>query len=163
LECWRHGNVQVDKRSYQETLGCSRLNDSGKRFVSFIGVYSTWEHPFALVFAFMDHLNLREYLRDHRDVGRLELLLAIARGLRYMHVMSTFGSQVPATTVPAEDLSDPIDAQRWGSSTPTLRWPATCMRLPSWLGRFSLGNLRSPMGALSRVFIRLNFLMACGR
>lgn len=84
-------------------MTCSRLNDGGKSFVPFIGIYSTRDHPFALVFKFMDHLNLRGYLGDNKNVGRLELvrshrhicnlllshprdqLLEIARGLRYMH------------------------------------------------------------------------------
>jgi len=83
---------------------CSRLNDNDESFVSLIGVYSTREHPFALVFRFMDRLNLRGCLRKHQDIGRLELvripspypsfpivsssrrqLLEIARGMRYMH------------------------------------------------------------------------------
>ena len=40
----------------------------------FIGVYSTLEYPMALVFEFMDRLNLREYLRNNKDVGRRELV-----------------------------------------------------------------------------------------
>ena len=42
--------------------------------VPFIGVYSAREHPFALVFWFMEHLNLRDYLKNHRDIGKLELV-----------------------------------------------------------------------------------------
>lgn len=62
------------QRLYQEALTCSRLYGNDKSFVSFIGVCSTREHPFALVFKFMDHLNLRVYLRDNQGVGRLELV-----------------------------------------------------------------------------------------
>ena len=79
---------------------CSRLK--GQNIVPFIGVCSTPKHPSALVFDFMDNMNLREYLRNNRDVGRLELvgflctaplvmlksrgqLLEIARGVEYMH------------------------------------------------------------------------------
>jgi len=51
---------------------CSRL--IGWNTVPFLGVYSTPEHPLALVFEFMDHANLREYLRNNRNVGRLELV-----------------------------------------------------------------------------------------
>ena len=40
----------------------------------FIGVYSTPKHPLALVFEFMDHLNLGEYLRNNEDIGRHELV-----------------------------------------------------------------------------------------
>ena len=79
---------------------------SNKHLVPFIGVYSTPEHPFALVFEFMEHLNLREYLRNNRDVGKLELvrfhprffllpvsvpryqLLGIARAMKDMHSLN---------------------------------------------------------------------------
>jgi len=83
---------------------CSRLNDSDKSFVTLIGVYSTREHPFALVFEFVDRLNLRRHLGNNQNIGRLELvripssyqsppnvsssrhqLLEVARGLKYMH------------------------------------------------------------------------------
>ena len=40
----------------------------------FIGVYSTPKHPLALVFEFMDHLNLGEYLRNNEDIDRHELV-----------------------------------------------------------------------------------------
>lgn len=53
---------------------CSRLNDNDKNFVSFIGVYSTQDHPFGLIFKFMDQLNLRGYLRKTQDIARLELV-----------------------------------------------------------------------------------------
>ena len=80
---------------------CTRLSD--KYIVPFIGIYSTLEHPFALVFEFMEHRNLREYLRNNRDAGRVELvrsslpshpvddlvsrhqLLGIARAIKAMH------------------------------------------------------------------------------
>jgi len=52
---------------------CSHLNDN-EGFVSFIGVYSTREHPFALVFKFMDNQNLRWYLRNNQDIVRMELV-----------------------------------------------------------------------------------------
>ena len=83
-------------------LACTRL--SNKHVVPFIGVYSTPEHPLALVFEFMEHLNLGEYLRNNRDAGKLGLvrlsplpqplaivlvsrhqLLAIARAMMEMH------------------------------------------------------------------------------
>lgn len=40
----------------------------------FIGIYSSPEHPSALIFEFMDHLDLGVYLRNNKDVGRLELV-----------------------------------------------------------------------------------------
>ena len=42
--------------------------------VPFIGIYSSPEHPSALIFEFMEQLNLREYLRNNRGVRRLELV-----------------------------------------------------------------------------------------
>ena len=53
---------------------CNRLNDNDKSFISFIAIYSTREHPFGLVFKFMDQLNLRGYLRKNQDIARLELV-----------------------------------------------------------------------------------------
>ena len=66
-----------------EALTCSRLNDNCNIIASFIGVYSTCEHPFALVFEFMDQLNLREYLRNNRDIRRVELVRFRRRGCRF--------------------------------------------------------------------------------
>ena len=60
------------QKFYKEVLACSRLK--GQRIVPFIGVYSTLKHPLALVFEFMDHLNLGEYLRNSKDVRRRELV-----------------------------------------------------------------------------------------
>lgn len=54
---------------------CNYLNDGGESFVPFIGVYSTLEHPFALVFKFADRLNLREYIRKNRDSEGLKLVI----------------------------------------------------------------------------------------
>ena len=53
-------------------MTCIRL--TGQHVVPFVGVYSTQEHPFALVFEFMKHLNLGEYLRNNCEVGRRELV-----------------------------------------------------------------------------------------
>jgi hypothetical protein len=53
---------------------CNRLNDNDKSFASLIAIYSTREHPFGLVFKFMDQLNLRGYLRKNQDIFRLELV-----------------------------------------------------------------------------------------
>ena len=61
----------------------SRLNGNDKSFVSFIAIYSTREHPFGLVFKFMDQLNLRGYLRKNQDIARLELV-------RFCHLIFRF-------------------------------------------------------------------------
>ena len=46
----------------------------GQNIVPFIEIYSTLEHPSALVFDFIDRMNLRGHLRNNKDVGRLELV-----------------------------------------------------------------------------------------
>jgi hypothetical protein len=43
------------QRFCNEALTCSRL--SGQNVVPFTGIYSTWAHPFALVFELMGYLN----------------------------------------------------------------------------------------------------------
>jgi len=84
---------------------CSRL--SHRNIVSFIGIYSTTEHPFSLVFSFEESLDLGQYLWTHPTARRLDLvcfhsfeipqifqpnhthldhkLVGIARGLNHMH------------------------------------------------------------------------------
>lgn len=47
----------------------SHFDHNDKRFVSFVGVCSNKEHSFALVFDFMDHLNLNKYLKNNRVFG----------------------------------------------------------------------------------------------
>ena len=49
------------------------VNDGDENFVPFIGVYSTPEFPFCLVFEFMGH-NLREYLVKNRGAEKLMLV-----------------------------------------------------------------------------------------
>ena len=60
------------QRFPHEASACARLSD--QRVVPFIGACSTREHPFALVFDLMGHLNLGLYLRGNKNVGRLELV-----------------------------------------------------------------------------------------
>ena len=40
-----------------------------------VGVHSTEKRPFGLVYEHMDNLDLRQYLKNEPDVGRLELVL----------------------------------------------------------------------------------------
>jgi serine/threonine protein kinase len=42
--------------------------------VSFVGVYSTEAHPFALVYEYMDGLDLKQYLRNEPNARKLELV-----------------------------------------------------------------------------------------
>ena len=59
------------QRFYKEALACSHLRHHN--IVSFIGMYSTPEHPLALVFDFMDH-NLGAFLGSNKNARRLELV-----------------------------------------------------------------------------------------
>jgi len=39
-----------------------------------MGVYSTETHPFGLIYEHMDGLDLKQYLRNEPNVGRLKLV-----------------------------------------------------------------------------------------
>ena len=42
--------------------------------VPLVGVYSTEAHPFGLVYEYMSGLDLKQYLRNEPNVGRLNLV-----------------------------------------------------------------------------------------
>jgi len=42
--------------------------------VPLLGVYSTETHPFGLVYEYMDGLDLKQYLRNEPNVGRVKLV-----------------------------------------------------------------------------------------
>lgn len=62
------------QRFYKEALVCSHLNGTNDEFIPFLGIYSSPDHPFALVFETMDHPHLGEYLRSNQKVGRVKLV-----------------------------------------------------------------------------------------
>ncbi|KAF9644612.1 kinase-like protein [Thelephora ganbajun] len=84
-------------RFSQEALVCGRL--SHRNIVSFVRIYSTTKHPFSLVFNFVGHLDLREYLKTHPTARRLELLAGIARGLDHMHDLDIIHGSLKAGNV----------------------------------------------------------------
>ena len=47
---------------------------SHPNIIPFLGVYSSPSHPFALLYAMMDNLDLGRYLADHPEVSRLKLV-----------------------------------------------------------------------------------------
>lgn len=53
--------------------------------VPLIGVLSTPNHSFALIYEMMGNVDLGRYLAQHPNVSRLKLLAEIARALKYMH------------------------------------------------------------------------------
>ncbi|KAF9649159.1 hypothetical protein BDM02DRAFT_3186563 [Thelephora ganbajun] len=77
--------AQVIARFHNEANVCGFLTHRDVGVVSFVGVYSTEAHPFGLVYEYMDGLDLKQYLRNEPNVGRLKLLTDIARCLNRLH------------------------------------------------------------------------------
>jgi len=65
-------NEHRSQRFYREAQAYSLL--SHRNIVPFVGAYSSLDHPFSLVFDYMEHLNLSEYLRNEPSAGKLELV-----------------------------------------------------------------------------------------
>lgn len=63
------------QRFFKEALVCSTLNGTNDEdFVPFLGIFSSPDHPLALLFGFMSNQNLGEYLRSNQEANRLELV-----------------------------------------------------------------------------------------
>ncbi|KAF9645215.1 kinase-like protein [Thelephora ganbajun] len=77
--------TQTIVRFQNEVDICSFLSHRDVGVVLLVGVYSTETHPFGLVYEHMDGLDLRQYLRNEPNAGRLELLTDIARCLNHLH------------------------------------------------------------------------------
>jgi len=75
--------------------------------VPFIGAYSTLEHPFSLIFDFMQHLNVSEYLRNESNTKKLDLVTGIARGLHHMHDMGLVHGNLEITNVLIDSENTP--------------------------------------------------------
>ncbi|KAF9642190.1 kinase-like protein [Thelephora ganbajun] len=84
-------------RFYHEAFACSHFRNHS--FVPFTGIYSTPEHPMCLVFEYMDHLNLKEYLRKNEHVGRRELLLEVARAVEHLHKADVVHKNIKITNI----------------------------------------------------------------
>ena len=63
------------QRFCNEVHICDLLRRGNVDAVPLVGVYSTEKHPFGLVHEHMDNLDLRQYLKNEPNVGRLELVL----------------------------------------------------------------------------------------
>ncbi|KAF9651701.1 kinase-like protein [Thelephora ganbajun] len=74
--------TQARMRFYKEALACSLL--SHQNIVPFRAAYTTLEHPLALVYDFMEHRSLKEYLKDG-GIKRVPVLADVAQGLFHMH------------------------------------------------------------------------------
>jgi len=59
----------------------SLLHHSDVDVVPLVGVLSTETHPFGLVYECMDNLDLRQYLRNEPNSGRLKLVFISPRPL----------------------------------------------------------------------------------
>ena len=61
------------QKLYKEALVCSYLNCiNGTNFVPLLGIHSSRDHPFALVFEFMGHGNL--YSSNNQNIRRMDLV-----------------------------------------------------------------------------------------
>lgn len=54
--------------------------------VPFVGIYSTETHPFALVYEYMDGLDLKQYLRSEPNAGKLKLVLVPLRAIPILDI-----------------------------------------------------------------------------
>ena len=79
-------NEEFPQRLYKEALVSSYLNDiDGDNFVPLLGIYSTPQHPFSIVFKSMDHGNLRDYLASNQDAPKVELVCSRVRMSAFRH------------------------------------------------------------------------------
>ena len=60
------------KRFYKELYLSNLL--SHRNVVSLVGVWSTEEHPFCVVYEYMSNLDLRQYLRNEPHARKLTLV-----------------------------------------------------------------------------------------
>ena len=65
------------QRFRNEIHACILLHNRGVDVVPFVGVYSTEAHPFGLVYEYMDGQDLRQYVRNGPNVGRLKMVIPI--------------------------------------------------------------------------------------
>ena len=77
--------TDISQRFSNEVRVCSILHRRDVNAVPFVGVYSTETHPFALVYEYMDGLDLEQYLRSESNAKRLELVLVP------LYIRSTLG------------------------------------------------------------------------
>lgn len=62
------------QRFHNEVRVWTLLHQQDMDVVPFMGVYSTEDHPFCLVYEYVDGLDLRQHLRDKPNVGRMKLV-----------------------------------------------------------------------------------------
>ena len=76
-------NADASQRFHNEVRVRSLLHHRNVNVVPFLGVYSTETHPFALVYEHMDGLDLKQYLRNEPNAGKLKLVLVPLRTFPY--------------------------------------------------------------------------------
>jgi len=77
--------TKIIARFQNEIRAWTLLHQGGVGVVPLVGIYSTEAHPFGLVYELVDGLDLRQYLKSEPNVGKKNLLIAIARCLSGMH------------------------------------------------------------------------------
>lgn len=52
----------------------NQLRDSDVGIVPLVGVYTTNSHPFGLIYKYMGHYDVRQYLKNEPNVDRVKLV-----------------------------------------------------------------------------------------
>ncbi|KAF9789884.1 kinase-like domain-containing protein [Thelephora terrestris] len=83
--CYMRFNVaQAVERFCTEVRVCGLLHSTEVNAIPLVGFYSTEAHPFALVYEYMDGLDLKQYLSNEPGARKLKLLTNIAQSLSGM-------------------------------------------------------------------------------
>ena len=67
--------ADISQRFYNEVCVCNLLNHRDMRALQFLGVYSTAEHPMALIYEYMDGLDLKQHLMNDPNAEKLKLVI----------------------------------------------------------------------------------------
>lgn len=79
--------LTAPQRFHNEVHVWTLLHQQDVGVIPLVGVYSTEDHPFCLVYEYVDGLDLRQYLRDKPNAGRMKLV-PIPTSARLVHVNS---------------------------------------------------------------------------
>jgi serine/threonine protein kinase len=93
--------AEVGIRFLREAWASNKLRHPN--IVPFIGVLSTPNHPFALLYEKMGNADLGPYLAQYPNVSRLKHLIEISRALKYMHSQDVVHGNVRMRNVLVDD------------------------------------------------------------
>ena len=66
--------ADIPQRFFNEIRVCNLLHGRDTGLAPFVGVYSTAVHQMALIYEYMDGLDLKHYLRNEANAGKLKLV-----------------------------------------------------------------------------------------